>query len=192
MAQSVFIVDNYDSFTYNLVEAFRQLGVRKIKVKKHDRVSVSDVQPEHHLVFSPGPLLPNDHPILFELLNAYSAKLNILGVCLGHQAIGHWLGAQLRQLTDIRHGHRLELEMLEEDPLFAGITAPLHVGLYHSWVVDKLSLPTNVRKLASTSEGNLMAMHVPGTRVRGVQFHPESYMTNQGLQILQNWINITT
>ncbi len=190
MPYSVFLVDNYDSFTYNLVEAFRQLGVRKIKVKKHDKVHVRDIQPDQQLVFSPGPLLPNDHPILVQLLQAYSTHLNILGVCLGHQAIGQWQGAELKQLTQIRHGHRIQLNIKEPDPLFANMTEPVYVGLYHSWVVDTTTLPKTVRRLATTTEGKLMAMHIPGTRVRGVQFHPESYMTDTGLQLLHNWLNI--
>jgi anthranilate synthase/aminodeoxychorismate synthase-like glutamine amidotransferase len=191
MPHSIFIIDNYDSFTYNLVEAFRQLGVRKIKVKKHEKVHVSDVQLGQQLIFSPGPLLPKDHPILTDLLVAYASKLNILGVCLGHQAIGQWLGAELRQLSEIKHGIRVELKIQEEDPLFSGITEPLHVGLYHSWVVDLQTLPAHVRRLSITPDGKLMALHVPGTRVRGVQFHPESYMTDQGLCILENWLKIT-
>jgi anthranilate synthase/aminodeoxychorismate synthase-like glutamine amidotransferase len=186
--RQVFIVDNYDSFTYNLVESLRKLGVRKIKVKKHDRVQITDVHPDDHLIFSPGPALPKDHPIMFELLEACTSTHPILGVCLGHQAIGQWCGAQLRQLDTIKHGHKVPINIHYDPDLFKGMPRDLEVGLYHSWVVE--NLPDHCSALANSADGHLMAMSLDDSRVVGVQFHPESYMTDHGLTLLHNFLNM--
>jgi anthranilate synthase component II len=189
---SVFIVDNYDSFTYNLVESLRQLGVRKIKVKKHDRVQIADIEGFSHVIFSPGPDLPPQHPVLFRLLDAYAPTHSILGVCLGHQAIGMWSGAQLVQLEDIKHGHQLSIKIDTGHPLFTGLNEQIEVGLYHSWMIDEATIPAHVHVTARSADGHIMACHVEGTRVFGVQFHPESYMTKDGLGILERWLEVIT
>lgn len=188
--QPVFIVDNHDSFTYNLVEALRKLGCKRIKVKKHHQVQVTDIQADTCILFSPGPALPKDHPIMFQLLDAYASTHRILGVCLGHQAIGQWCGADLRQLDTIKHGHKVKVSVRSPDHvLFQNLPIDMEVGLYHSWVVDHNTLPfEKAAQTAMSEEGNLMALHVKGTRVFGVQFHPESYMTEHGLALLENWL----
>jgi anthranilate synthase component II len=186
--RKVLIIDNYDSFTYNLVESLRKLGAKKIKVKKHNRIQLADIQPDTYIIFSPGPALPNDHPVMFRVLDAFAQTHPILGVCLGHQAIGQWSGGQLRQLDTIRHGHKVPIQITEPNVLFQNLPAQVEVGLYHSWVVEQL--PDTCKTLATSPDGHIMALHVTGTRVYGVQFHPESYMTDCGLELLRNFLEL--
>ena len=187
--KSVFVVDNYDSFTFNLVESFRQLGVKHIRVCKHDRIRLADLASEDKIVFSPGPALPKDSPIMFQILDAYAQSKSILGVCLGHQAIGEWCGGRLQNHEQLFHGYRTAIEITDPgEPLFLGIPNHFQVGLYHSWSVIPASLPEECLQTAQ-ADGINMALRIKGTRVCGVQFHPESYMTEYGLVLLENWLN---
>jgi para-aminobenzoate synthetase component II len=186
---SVLLVDNDDSFTYNLVECMRQLGVRKIKVINHKKVRMSDIKEDTRILFSPGPALPKDHPSMAQILDNYAETHAILGVCLGHQAIGVWCGAPLAQLKTIKHGHRGMIDADIDDPLFRDLPSSMPVGLYHSWMVTNPEIARCTLKVtARSAEDYIMAMHLQGTRVYGVQFHPESFMTTHGLVIMRNWL----
>jgi anthranilate synthase/aminodeoxychorismate synthase-like glutamine amidotransferase len=186
----VVIIDNYDSFTYNLVEVFRQIGIKEVKVLKNDQVSKRALEAYDHIVFSPGPALPKDSPAMWQVLDWYSKEKAILGVCLGLQAIGEWLGGKLVNLPDIRHGHQVKINVIDpENPLFRSIGSSMDVGLYHSWALDRQPLPKHCTLLAE-SGGVPMAIQVEQTRVFGVQFHPESYMTPMGKQLLMNFMQM--
>ncbi len=182
------ILDNYDSFTYNIVHAVRALGVEP-EVARNDKISLDDIAVYDKIIISPGPGIPSEAGILPQLLDRYATERPILGVCLGHQAIGERFGAKLRNLSTVYHGVRSEARLTCDDYLFAGVPCNFDVGRYHSWVVDKDSLPSCLEITALSPDGEIMAMRHKEYDVRGVQFHPESILTPYGTAIIENWIN---
>ena len=181
------ILDNYDSFTYNIVHAVRELGVEPT-VRRNDRITLDEVDAFDKIIISPGPGVPSDAGILPQLLERYAESKPILGVCLGHQAIGERFGARLRNLPQVYHGIRSTITVTVPDYIFAGLPEHLEVGRYHSWVVDSKGLPDCLEVTAVSPDGEIMAMRHRTLDVRGVQFHPESILTPQGLTIIKNWI----
>ena len=182
------IFDNYDSFTYNLVHAFRELGVEP-DVIRNDKMSVEDAAKYDKIVISPGPGIPSESGILPELLKRWVPEKPILGVCLGHQAIGENSGAKLLNLPEVYHGISTDIEVEKEDYLFDGLPKRMRVGRYHSWVVDNAGFPEDELEVtARDDEGLIMAMRHRKYDVRGVQFHPESILTPEGMKILKNWL----
>lgn len=184
------IIDNYDSFTYNIVHAVRELGVEPAIVR-NDAFTLDEVGAYDKIIISPGPGIPSEAGMVPEVLRRYSAEKSILGVCLGHQAIGERYGAKLRNLEEVYHGVSSVIEIIEDDYLFAGLPGRLPVGRYHSWVVDKAGLPDELVVTAMSHDGEIMAMRHKEHDVRGVQFHPESILTPDGLKILENFIKHT-
>ena len=181
------ILDNYDSFTYNIVHAVRELGVEPT-VRRNDRITLDEVDAFDKIIISPGPGVPSEAGILPQLLERYAESKPILGVCLGHQAIGERFGARLRNLPQVYHGIRSTITVTVPDYIFAGLPEHLEVGRYHSWVVDSKGLPDCLEVTAVSPDGEIMAMRHRTLDVRGVQFHPESILTPQGLTIIKNWI----
>ena len=181
------ILDNYDSFTYNIVHAVRELGVEPT-VRRNDRITLDEVDAFDKIIISPGPGVPSEAGILTQLLERYAESKPILGVCLGHQAIGERFGARLRNLPQVYHGIRSTITVTVPDYIFAGLPEHLEVGRYHSWVVDSKGLPDCLEVTAVSPDGEIMAMRHRTLDVRGVQFHPESILTPQGLTIIKNWI----
>ena len=181
------ILDNYDSFTYNIVHAVRELGVEPT-VRRNDRITLDEVDAFDKIIISPGPGVPSEAGILPQLLERYAESKPILGVCLGHQAIGERFGARLRNLPQVYHGIRSTITVTVPDYIFAGLPEHLEVGRYHSWVVDSKGLPDCLEVTAVSPDGEIMAMRHRTLDVRGVQFHPESVLTSQGLTIIKNWI----
>ena len=181
------ILDNYDSFTYNIVHAVRELGVEPT-VRRNDRITLDEVDAFDKTIISPGPGVPSEAGILPQLLERYAESKPILGVCLGHQAIGERFGARLRNLPQVYHGIRSTITVTVPDYIFAGLPEHLEVGRYHSWVVDSKGLPDCLEVTAVSPDGEIMAMRHRTLDVRGVQFHPESILTPQGLTIIKNWI----
>ena len=181
------ILDNYDSFTYNIVHAVRELGVEPT-VRRNDRITLDEVDAFDKIIISPGPGVPSEAGILPQLLERYAESKPILGVCLGHQAIGERFGARLRNLPQVYHGIRSTITITVPDYIFAGLPEHLEVGRYHSWVVDSKGLPDCLEVTAVSPDGEIMAMRHRTLDVRGVQFHPESVLTSQGLTIIKNWI----
>ena len=181
------ILDNYDSFTYNIVHAVRELGVEPT-VRRNDRITLDEVDAFDKIIISPGPGIPSEAGILPQLLERYAESKPILGVCLGHQAIGERFGARLRNLPQVYHGIRSTITVTVPDYIFAGLPEHLEVGRYHSWVVDSKGLPDCLEVTAVSPDGEIMAMRHRTLDVRGVQFHPESILTPQGLTIIKNWI----
>lgn len=181
------IFDNYDSFTYNIAHAVRALGV-KPDVRRNDRITLEEVDAYDKIIISPGPGIPSEAGILPQLLERYASEKPILGVCLGHQAIGERFGAKLRNLSTVYHGVQTPVHLTADDYIFAGMPSEFEVGRYHSWVVDKSSLPEELQVTAFSPDGEIMAMRHRVYDVRGVQFHPESILTPYGMTIIENWL----
>lgn len=181
------IFDNYDSFTYNIAHAVRALGVEP-DVRRNDRITLDEVDAYDKIIISPGPGIPSEAGILPQLLERYASEKPILGVCLGHQAIGERFGAKLRNLSTVYHGVQTPVHLTADDYIFAGMPSEFEVGRYHSWVVDKSSLPEELQVTAFSPDGEIMAMRHRVYDVRGVQFHPESILTPYGMTIIENWL----
>lgn len=181
------ILDNYDSFTYNIVHAVRELGVEPA-VRRNDKITLDEVDNFDKIIISPGPGIPSEAGILPQLLERYAGSKPILGVCLGHQAIGECFGAKLRNLPEVYHGIKSQISITVPDYIFAGLPDRIDVGRYHSWVVDKNNLPDCLEVTAVSDDGEIMAMRHRTLDVRGVQFHPESILTPLGLTIIDNWL----
>ncbi len=182
------ILDNYDSFTYNIAHAMRSLGVNP-DVFRNDKISLEDIEAYDKIIISPGPGIPSEAGILPELLKKYSAAKPILGICLGHQAIGECFGASLTNLEEVYHGVQSEITVIEPDYIFEGLPSRFPVGRYHSWVVNPDTLPEDLVVTARSDDAAIMAMRHRQLDIRGVQFHPESILTPDGLTMLNNWLN---
>lgn len=181
------ILDNFDSFTYNLHDYFTRLGVTA-EVYRNDAISVEDAGQFDRIVLSPGPGLPATAGIMSELIATYAKQIPMLGVCLGHQAICEHFGGKLINLPKVYHGQTSMTTIIKEDQLFEGVSSPFASGHYHSWVVDAEHLGAGIEALATNQFGWVMAVRHVEAPLYGVQFHPESIMTGEGLKILENWL----
>ncbi len=183
------MLDNYDSFTYNLVHYLEALGA-EVEVHRNDKISVADAAAYGQIILSPGPGLPKDAGILHELIRAAAPTSKILGVCLGHQAIGEVFGGELYNLPDVFHGVATPCDIIGNDPIFQGLPERFNIGRYHSWSVKK-PLPDDLEVIAAdTASGDIMALRHKRYNLRGVQFHPESILTEYGKEIIKNWLAI--
>jgi anthranilate synthase component 2 len=183
----ILILDNYDSFTYNLAHLVEKISDAPLDVYKNDEIRMEDIAQYQKIILSPGPGLPKDGGIMPELLKTYHASKSIFGVCLGMQAIGELFGARLKNLSSVYHGLALPVTVTR-DPLFRDCPSTFMVGRYHSWVVDKEQLPVDLRIIAEDQNGHIMALRHKHDDVSGVQFHPESILSEYGETILRNWI----
>ncbi|MEQ8704600.1 MAG: aminodeoxychorismate/anthranilate synthase component II [Phaeodactylibacter sp.] len=185
---NILVLDNYDSFTFNLVQYIQELLGQEVTVKRNDAISLDAVDGYDAIVLSPGPGLPAEAGIMPELIKRYAATKPILGVCLGHQAIGEAFGAALLNLDEVYHGIETPItRIVADEPLFQGLSDHFQAGRYHSWVVRKDSLPAELEVTAVDDRGEIMAMRHRSFNVRGMQFHPESIMTPKGKQMLANF-----
>lgn len=184
----ILILDNYDSFTFNLVHYVEQF-CDDVTVKRNDELTLSEVEGFDAIVLSPGPGLPKDAGIMPQLIKHYAPTKKILGVCLGHQAIGEAFGASLKNLNQVHHGVAIPVKVIEDDKLFAELPERIDTGRYHSWVIDKTTIPTELVITATDDEGEVMAIRHKQFDVCGVQFHPESLLTPNGLKVIENWVN---
>lgn len=185
----ILVLDNYDSFTFNLVYIVRQLGYgAQMDVFRNDKISLEDVDKYDKILLSPGPGIPSEAGIMPELLNKYSATKSILGVCLGHQAIGEAFGGSLINLSEVLHGVASKVTV-QKDLLFEQIPDTFSIGRYHSWVIDESTLSPDLEVIARTPDQQIMAVRHKQFNVRGVQFHPESILTENGVRIMQNWLD---
>lgn len=182
------IFDNYDSFTYNIVHAVRELGIEP-DVRRNDCITLDEIDGYDKIIISPGPGIPSEAGILPDLLKRYAPVKPILGVCLGEQAIGECFGAKLENLSRVYHGIRSEISIIKPDYIFEGLPDRIEVGRYHSWVVSREDFPECLEVTAVSDDGNIMALRHKTYDVRGVQFHPESILTPSGMTIITNWIN---
>lgn len=183
------IIDNYDSFTYNLVHLIKELGA-DVTVVRNNQFSLEELAAFDRIVLSPGPGIPSEAGQLLDVIRRYAGVKPILGVCLGHQAIGEVFGAKLENLSDVFHGVTTEARQLVDTPLFAGLPEHFPVGRYHSWVVAKTSFPDCLEMIAESNEGMIMALRHRTHNVYGIQFHPESVLTPDGKRIMENWLHI--
>ena len=182
------IIDNYDSFTFNLRHYLEAELNDQVAVFRNDAISLNDVDTYDQLVLSPGPGLPEDAGITMDVIRHFTGRKRILGVCLGHQAIGLAFGGKLENLKTVHHGVSSPLHITKSDYLWAEIPDASHVGRYHSWVVERSQLPDCLEVIATDDGGEIMAIRHTEFDIRGVQFHPESIMTTHGRMMMRNWV----
>jgi len=199
------IIDNYDSFTYNLAHLVKELGV-EVDVLRNDKFELEDLEKYDKIILSPGPGIPEEAGLLLEVIRTYAGRKPILGVCLGEQAIGQAFGGKLTNLSEVFHGIQTNIVIRDEglgisssslntnhsslitDYIFSGLPTEFPVGRYHSWVVDTDGFPEELVITAISSEGQIMALKHREYDVHGIQFHPESVLTPDGKQIVDNWL----
>ena len=187
--EKILIFDNYDSFTYNIVHLVNSLGY-DADVYRNDRISIEQAGAYERMIISPGPGLPCESGILPELLRRYAPHKSILGICLGHQAIGECFGAHLENLPHVYHGVATPVKVIGQDPIFDGLGGEFTVGRYHSWVFSDEYFPSCLNVTARDGNGQIMALAHRRYDVRGVQFHPESILTPQGHILMKNWLSM--
>ena len=183
----VVIIDNYDSFTYNLSHLIKSLGA-EVTVVRNDQFELQDLESFNKIVLSPGPGIPSEAGLLLDVIRTYAGKKPILGVCLGHQAIGEVFGGKLVNLSDVFHGVATPCHIVADDPIFSGLERDITIGRYHSWVVANEDLPECLEVTAVSDEGQIMALRHKHLNIRGIQFHPESVLTPDGKKMIQNWL----
>ncbi len=183
------IIDNYDSFTYNLAHLVKELGA-EVTVLRNDKFDIADLEHYDKLILSPGPGIPSEAGLLMDTIKAYAGKKPMLGVCLGHQAIGEAFGASLTNLSEVFHGVATEGEQLANDPIFAGLPQRITMGRYHSWVVSRDALPDCLEITALSDEGQIMGLRHKNFDIHGIQFHPESVLTPDGRTIVDNFLKL--
>lgn len=189
MEKKTVIIDNYDSFTYNLYHLVRELGCGAVDVLRNDRFRVEEIDRYDRILLSPGPGIPSEAGLLLPVIRRYAPTKRILGVCLGHQAIAESFGATLVNLDDVYHGVATPVRVVGNDPLFRGLPPEFEVGRYHSWAVSPVNLPACLRITAIDAEGVIMALRHETYPVHGIQFHPESILTPRGKDLVANWLN---
>jgi len=182
------VIDNYDSFVYNIIHYLESFDGVEVSVFLNDEIDVSDLQKFDKLVFSPGPGIPSEAGKLLEIINFYKDKKSMLGVCLGHQAIAEYFGCKLINLPKPLHGISSGIKIKNTDYLFKNLPENITVAHYHSWCVSNDNLSSDIEILAIDKFNNIMALRHKLYDIRGVQFHPESVLTPQGKLILENWL----
>ena len=182
------IVDNYDSFTYNLAHAVKSLGVG-VTVLRNDRFKLEDLEKYDKLILSPGPGIPSEAGLLLDVVKSYAGRKPMLGVCLGEQAIGEAFGAKLVNLKDVYHGVQTPVEITAKDYIFDSLPDEIQAGRYHSWVVSRENFPACLEITAVSKDGCIMGLRHRTMDVHGIQFHPESVLTPDGITIISNFIN---
>ncbi len=191
MMDKILMIDNYDSFTYNLVHALESITGKEVIVWRNDEVDMDKVEEFHSIILSPGPGIPSEAGQMPALLKRYASTKKILGVCLGHQCIAENYGGSISNLSQVYHGVGTPIKLNDDNhALFAKLDNPVIVGRYHSWIVDAENLPDELTVLATDEDGRIMAMAHKKDRVVGVQFHPESVLTPDGNRMLENWIKM--
>lgn len=185
----ILVFDNYDSFTYNLVHLVEKILHQKVDVFRNDEIALEKVKAYDKIILSPGPGIPSEAGRLLPLIKEYAASKSILGVCLGHQAIGEAFGAALTNLSTVYHGVATEIELLHNEKIFKGLDKKLEVGRYHSWVVSEEGFPGELEITARDKNNYIMALQHKTYDVQGVQFHPESVLTPLGEKIVNNWLS---
>ena len=183
----IVIIDNYDSFTYNLSHLLKELGA-EVDVVRNDKFELKDLEQYDKIVLSPGPGIPSEAGSLLDVIRTYAGRKPILGVCLGHQAIGEVFGASLENLKEVYHGVQTEGTQMGNDYIFDGLPERVMMGRYHSWVVAKDSVPECLEVTAMSDDGEIMAMRHRQYDIHGIQFHPESVLTPEGKTIVGNFL----
>lgn len=186
----ILVIDNYDSFVYNLVHYLEELDC-DVTVKRNDQFHLDEIEAYDKILLSPGPGIPDEAGLLKKVVTAYAKSKPILGVCLGLQAIGEVFGGNLLNLSEVFHGVATQAEILvTNEPLFQGLGNQIEIGRYHSWVVSKENFPDCLEITSIDENGQIMSLRHRELDVRGVQFHPESVLTPKGKQIIKNWVSM--
>ncbi|KGO88961.1 anthranilate synthase component II [Flavobacterium suncheonense] len=187
--KKILVIDNYDSFTYNLVHYLEDLNC-EVTVFRNDEFTIDEVQPFNKILLSPGPGIPDEAGLLKEVIKTYASTKSILGICLGQQAIGEVFGGSLTNLEKVYHGVATQVKITVTDELlFKDLAEKIEVGRYHSWVVSNANFPEILEITSVDENGEIMSLRHKIYDVRGVQYHPESVLTPHGKKILENWIN---
>jgi anthranilate synthase component 2 len=190
----ILVFDNYDSFTYNLVHLVEKITHVKVDVYRNDQIALEKVKDYDKIILSPGPGIPVEAGLLLPLIKEYASSKSILGVCLGHQAIGEAFGGKLVNLSTVFHGVATQIKTKSEkikveSPLFKGLPTEMEVGRYHSWIISEENFPSELEVTARDDNNYIMALQHKKYDVQGVQFHPESVLTPDGEKILRNWLS---
>lgn len=191
MDNKILIIDNYDSFTYNLVHLVNEIGLQ-CEVWRNDQFNIDEVDAYQQIILSPGPGIPSEAGLLLEVIEKYSPTKSIFGVCLGQQAIAEVFGGRLYNLSQPMHGIATPIKVTDEqEKLFTGLPQNFNVGRYHSWVVDEKAIPDVLTVTAiDEADNSAMALRHIKYDVRGVQFHPESILTEYGKELMKNWLSV--
>ena len=184
----ILVFDNYDSFTYNLVQMIKEQSNASVDVFRNDEIPLEVVQAYDKILLSPGPGIPSESGLLIPLIKTYAATKSIFGVCLGQQAIAEAFGGSLTNLSKVYHGIATPVELIGDSNLFEGLPKTFHVGRYHSWVVKEHDLPDDLKVTSKDAEGYIMSLEHTTYDVKGVQYHPESVLTPEGAKIIGNWL----
>ena len=185
----IVIIDNYDSFTYNLSHLVKELGA-EVVVLRNDQFHLDDLKVFDKIILSPGPGSPSEAGLLLDVIRTYAGHKPMLGVCLGHQAIGEVFGGRLENLSDVFHGVATPCRIVADDPIFNGLDRDITVGRYHSWVVATDGFPACLEITATSPEGQIMALRHREHDIHGIQFHPESVLTPEGKIMIKNFIDL--
>ena len=185
----ILVIDNYDSFTYNLVHAIKKISGLPVDVFRNDEISLEEIEKYDKIILSPGPGIPEEAGQLLEIIKEFAPKKSMLGVCLGHQAIGEAFGGKLHNMNRVLHGIATPVELTQNSSvLFNGLPNSFDVGRYHSWIVEKENLPSCFEVTSYDKEGMIMSMKHKEYDVQSVQFHPESVLTPLGEKMIENWL----
>jgi anthranilate synthase component II len=185
----ILVFDNYDSFTYNLVHLVDKILCQKVDVFRNDEIALEEVKQYDKIILSPGPGIPGEAGLLLPLIRQYASSKSILGVCLGHQAIGEAFGGNLVNLSTVYHGVATNCQLSKDCQLFRGLPENIEVGRYHSWIVSDEGFPGELEVTARDDNNYIMGLQHKKFDVQGVQFHPESVLTPRGEEIMKNWLN---
>jgi anthranilate synthase component 2 len=186
----ILVFDNYDSFTYNLVHLVEKITHKKVDVYRNDQIPLEKIKEYDKIILSPGPGIPSEAGLLLDVIKEYAPTKSILGVCLGHQAIGEVFGGELENLSSVFHGVATSCQISTDNVLFKGLPEEIEVGRYHSWVVKEEGFPEELEITARDSNNYIMGLQHKKYDVKGVQFHPESVLTPDGEKILRNWLGV--
>ncbi len=186
----ILVLDNYDSFTYNLIHYIKELTTDTVDVYRNNEISIEDVAKYDKILLSPGPGIPSEAGIMPQVIATYGSSKNILGVCLGHQAIVEAYGGEIYNMPQVYHGVASELTIVGSDELYKGFSSPFLARRYHSWNAVKETLPDCFEVTSVDELGEIMSVKHRTHSVRGVQYHPESVLTPDGKQLIKNWLDI--
>ncbi len=187
----ILVFDNYDSFTYNLVHMIRELGFGdQMEIHRNDQISMDEIGKFDKILLSPGPGIPEEAGLLLEVIKTYGATKSIFGVCLGHQAISEVYGAQLENMAEVYHGIDHPIQVIKSEGIFKGLPEKFQVCRYHSWTVRPETIGEELEVTAVDDHGRVMAVKHKKYDVQGVQFHPESILTENGMAMIKNWLGV--
>mgnify|MGYP003604421139 CR=1 FL=1 len=188
--KKVLIIDNYDSFTYNLVHYLEELNC-EVMVLRNDEFELNELEKHDNIILSPGPGIPSESGALLDVIKTYASTKNILGICLGQQAIGEVFGGNLINLNTVYHGIASTItQLVDDETLFSNLPISFEVGRYHSWAINPIDFPEELEITSVSENGEIMSIRHKKYRVKGVQFHPESILTPHGKTILSNWLTL--